>query len=250
MGDCVKHSVVLLKSQTQDDSYDERPNLEAIYINPVTYVFKNIPRLRAKLLNPHKYAGIILCAPRCVYAVNEALQKDPLPTCWRPLHNYALGKNTRNMAYYSLQNLPTMGVSACSAHNLCDLIRETFGPKRDLPFLLPCGNLASNTLHLRLVAQGFRVDSCECFESQCHPHFMNSMKQALKLKKLETIVFFSPASVKSGAEFIKKYSVSIEDRKLIAVGRQTQKAMLESGLKIHRLVESPLEESVVNAIIN
>jgi len=251
MGDRNKRPVILLKVPSSDDYYGSAlrsNNLDPIFIAPSHFVFKNLKQLQAKLMEPHKYAGIIFAAPRCVQAVNEALDKAPLPSCWRPLHNYSLGKNTHSSAWFTLQNLPTLGDHAVNANNLCDLIVETFGPKRDLPLLMPCGNGVGQTLRLRLVAQGFRVDACEVYESRSHPDFINHMRHALKFKRMETIVFFGPSSVRSSLEFFESYNVSLKDRKLIAVGSGTRKAMEDSGMQADGVVDAADVDHLIKII--
>ncbi|XP_022213391.2 uroporphyrinogen-III synthase [Drosophila obscura] len=251
MADRQKREVTLLKGHSADYECSQalrQNNLNPIYIPPSQVVMKNLDVLKAKLEEPHRYAGIIFSGTRSVQAVYQALGNGMMPSCWRALHNYALGGNTHSSAYMSLRNLPTLGDRAVSAHNLCDLIVETIGPKRDLPLLLPCGNEASNTLRVRLVAQGFRVDACEVYENQIHPNFKDDMKKALKSKHLETIVFYSLASVKSALEFFGKYKVSVSDRKLIAVGAAAQKAMMEAKLPVSAVVDSNSVDQLINAI--
>lgn len=141
-----------------------------------------------------------------------------------------------------------MGDHAVNANNLCDLIVETFGPKRDLPLLMPCGNGVGQTLRLRLVAQGFRVDACEVYESRSHPEFMEQMRHALKFKRMETIVFFGPSSVRSSQEFFGSYNVSLKDRKLIAVGGATRKAMEDAGLQVNAVVDPTNVDQLIMTI--
>ncbi|XP_017103875.2 uroporphyrinogen-III synthase [Drosophila bipectinata] len=251
MSERSKRSVILLKAPTADDLYGptmRNHNLDPIFIAPSHFVFKNLRMLRAKLMEPHKYAGIIFPAPRCVQAVHEALDRNPLPSCWRSLHNYSLGNRTHSSAWFTFQNLPTMGDHAANAHNLCDLIVETFGPKRDLPLLMPCGNGVGHTLRLRLVAQGFRVDACEVYESQSHPDFAEQMRHALKYKRMETIVFFGPSSVRCSLQFFEKYNVSLKDRKLIAVGAGTRKAMEDAGMEMDAVVDPTDLGQLIRAI--
>ncbi|KAH8271203.1 hypothetical protein KR018_001198 [Drosophila ironensis] len=251
MAENKKRSVVLLKAHSSDDLYGaamRRHNLDPIFITPSHIVFKNLKQLQTKLQEPHKYAGIIFPAPRSVQAVHDALEGNPLPNCWRPLHNYALGKSTHSSAWFTFQQLSTMGDHAINANNLCDLIVETFGPKRDLPLLMPCGTGACQTLRLRLVAQGFRVDACEVYESQSHPEFNERMRNALKYKRMETIVFFGPASVRSSRDFFEKFKVSYKDRKLIAVGPLTKKAMKVAGLQVDAELDVPNVDQLIRVI--
>ncbi|KAH8382890.1 hypothetical protein KR009_005720 [Drosophila setifemur] len=246
-----KRPVILLKAPSSDNFYGPKMrshNLDPIFITPSHFVFKNLKQLHSKLMEPHKYAGIIFPAPRCVQAVHEALNKAPLPSCWRPMHNYSLGKTTHSSVWFTFQNLATMGGHAVNANNLCDLIVETFGPKRDLPLLMPCGNGAGQTLRLRLVAQGFRVDACEVYETQSHPDFADRMRHALKFRRMETIVFFGPSSVRSSLEFFAKYDVSFKDRKLIAVGAGTRKAMEEAGMQVDAYSEASEVDKLIRSI--
>nr|AAM29241.1 AT11468p [Drosophila melanogaster] len=74
------------------------------------------------------------------------------------------------------------------------------------------------------------------------------MRHALKFKRMETIVFFGPSSVRSSLEFFGNYNVSLKDRKLIAVGSGTRKAMEESGIKADGVVNAADVDRLINII--
>lgn len=248
-------TVIVLKSESEtSDVYSELlegNGFRAVFVPTLAFGFKQLDELRNKLLQPEKYAGIIFTSPRCVEAVREAMQSKDLPGAWKMLHNYAVGEVTHNLALASLQQLFTQGKQTGNASNLADFIVETFDGNKALPFLLPCGNLRTDTLLSKLTEEGFILDACEVYETICHPEFNANFERALKQEEnIEYLAFFSPSGVNYTCDYLNKNNIQINDKKLVAIGPSTRRAMESRGLKVYRTAERPSVECLIKVLIN
>jgi len=250
----LKRTVIIFKSESDStDLYNEvlrEHSFNPIFIPTLSFGFKNLDKLEAKLRHPDNYAGIIFTSPRCIEAVCEALALQELPGGWKMLHNYSVGEVTHNLAMSSLQQLFTHGKQTGNARNLADFIIDTFDGSRDFPFLLPCGNLQQDTLLSKLISAGFHVDACEVYETKCSPNLKSSMDKALKEENIEFLCFFSPSGVNCTADYFKENNINLEQYKLIAIGPSTRKAIEEKGWKVFRTAERPTVDALVRVLIN
>ncbi|KAH8387946.1 hypothetical protein KR093_010407 [Drosophila rubida] len=249
-----QRTVIIFKSESEStDVYAETllgHNLQPVFVPTLSFGFKQLDQLRAKLLTPDKYAGIIFTSPRCVEAVAEALQLADLPAGWTLLHNYAVGEVTHNLALSTLQQLFTHGKQTGNARNLGDFIVDTFDGSRQLPLLLPCSNLATDTLLSKLLENGFCVDACEVYETKCNPQLAECMERALQAENIEFLAFFSPSGVKCAHDYFKAHNVALEQWKLVAIGPSTRRALEALGLKVFCTAERPTVEHLVKVLLN
>ncbi|XP_022211823.1 uroporphyrinogen-III synthase [Drosophila obscura] len=251
-----QRTVIIFKSESDStDVYAETllgHNFNPVFVPTLCFGFKNLQELGGKLQTPDKYAGIIFTSPRCVEAVNEALQLGELPGGWKLLHNYAVGEVTHNLALSTLQQLFTHGKQTGNARNLGEYIVDTFDGSRDLPLLLPCGNLATDTLLSKLAENGFCVDACEVYETKCSPQLGECVERALKEAgdSVEFLAFFSPSGVACAMEYFRAHNISLEPWKLVAIGPSTRRALESQGQKVYCTAERPTVEHLVKVLLN
>ncbi|KAH8380797.1 hypothetical protein KR009_000059 [Drosophila setifemur] len=251
-----QRTVIIFKSESESSEVYaetlEKHDFNPVFVPTLSFGFKNLVELRQKLQTPDKYAGIIFTSPRCVEAVAEALSLGPLPGGWKLLHNYAVGEVTHNMALSSLDQLFTHGKQAGNARALGEYIVETFDGSRDLPLLLPCGNLATDTLLSKLAENGFALDACEVYNTLCHPELAERIEHALEVfaDSLEFLAFFSPSGVNCAQEYFKSRSLSMDKWKLVAIGPSTRRALEGLGLKVYCTAERPTVEHLVKVLLN
>lgn len=250
-----RRTVLIFKSESDStDLYTaelEHNNFRAVFIPTLSFGFKNLDKLNAKLQHPDDYAGIIFTSPRCIEAVQQALEGRELKGAWKMLHNYAVGETTHALAHDMLNQLFTHGKQTGNARNLAEFIVDTFDGSRDMPFLLPCGNLASDTLLIRLQAAGFKVDATEVYETKCNPELADYMERVLQQEDyIEYMAFFSPSGVNCACEYFTKNNISLEPYKLIAIGPSTRRAMEQKGMKVFRTAEKPSVEYLIKVLIN
>ncbi|EDW86214.1 uncharacterized protein Dwil_GK16872 [Drosophila willistoni] len=249
-------TVIIFKSESEStEIYAETlnaHNFQPIFIPTLSFGFKNLDELQRKLQNPDKYAGIIFTSPRCVEAVSEALQLSELPGGWKLLHNYSVGEVTHNLALSTLQQLFTHGKQTGNARNLGDYIVDTFDGSRNLPMLLPCGNLATDTLLSKLAENGFSVDACEVYETKCNPQLGELLERALvqASDNIEYLAFFSPSGVNCVYEYFNTRQIPLDKWKLVAIGPSTRRAMEAMGMKVFCTAERPTVEHLVKVLLN
>lgn len=249
-----QRTVIIFKSESEStDVYaDElkRHFFHPIFVPTLSFGFKNLEKLHAKLQHPDDYEGIIFTSPRCVEAVCKALDKQEMPGGWKMLRNYAVGEVTHNMVHDHLQQLFTHGKQTGNARALAQFIIDTFDGSKDSPLLLPCSNLAQDTLNLMLREDGFRVDACEVYETKCNPDLTAKMDAALKEDNIEYMAFFSPSGVNCAYEYFKMKDTPVDKYRLVAIGPSTRRALENKGLKVYCTAERPTVEHLIRVLIN
>lgn len=106
----LEKSVLLLKTQTTDNSSDKYENLltendfNVKQGKTLVFNFKNLETLRNKLLSHTHYEGIIFSSPRCVQATYMASKhtKDIMKP-WQSKTNFVVGEATYADALGKLQ---------------------------------------------------------------------------------------------------------------------------------------------------
>lgn len=246
--------VLILKSESDSSeiyaSLLAENNFEAVFVPTLGFGFKNLEELRGKLLAPEKHSGLIFTSPRCVDAVQSALQDAPLPEQWKELHNYCVGEVTHNYIKSCLDGLNSLGKESGNANNLADYIKEQFEGNKSLPLLFPCGNLRTDALLVKLMDAGFLLDACEVYETIPHPDLAENLSAALKAENVEFIAFFSPSGVNCCYEYFTKNNVDLTNKKLIAIGPSTRKSMENKGLTVYRTAEKPSVEYLIKVLLN
>ncbi|KAH8300840.1 hypothetical protein KR018_012598 [Drosophila ironensis] len=251
-----QRTVIIFKSGSEtDELYAETLEQHAfrpVFVPTLSFGFKGLPELRQRLQTPDKYAGIVFTSPRCVEAVAESLEGRELPGGWKLLHNYAVGEVTHNLALTTLDQLFTHGKQTGNARALGDFIVETFDGSRDLPLLLPCGNLATDTLLSKLAENGFSLDACEVYNTLGHPQLSENIERAMEVHgdSLEFLAFFSPSGVNCAHEHFRRRELSMDRWKLVAIGPSTRRALEALGLRVYCTAERPTVEHLVKVLLN
>ncbi|XP_061393795.1 uroporphyrinogen-III synthase [Musca vetustissima] len=249
-----QRTVIIFKSESESTEVYaaelQRHFFHPIFVPTLSFGFKNLEKLHAKLQHPDDYEGIIFTSPRCVEAVIKALDKQELPGGWKMLRNFAVGEVTHNMAHDHLHQLFTHGKQTGNARALGQFIIETFDGDKEAPFLLPCSNLAQDTLSVMLRDEGFRIDACEVYETKCCPDLGEKMETALKADNIEFLAFFSPSGVNCAYEYFKAKDIPMDKYRLVAIGPSTRRALENKGLKVYCTAERPTVEHLIKVLIN
>ena len=247
-------TVIILKSESESsEEYADmlkQNKFNAIFVPTLGFGFKQMDILRAKLLAPENYTGLILTSPRTVDAVREALGDTPLPEEWKSLHNYSVGEVTHHLAMTTLDHLYTKGKETGNASNLADFIKENFDGNKALPFLFPCGNLRTDALLSKLLACGFVFEPVTSYETICHPDLAENLTKAMASDNVEYLAFFSPSGVNCTHEWFDKNNLSMSKKKLVAIGPSTRRAIESKGLTVYSTAEKPTVEFLVKVLIN
>lgn len=123
----MRNTVLLLKSQKTDEITDKYEQLlvkngyGVQQIKTLIFDYKNLPILAEKLNKPDDYSGIVLSSPRCVKAVQLALETRELNRRWLGNENFVVGEATFAAARECL-GLVCKGGETGNANNLAELI--------------------------------------------------------------------------------------------------------------------------------
>lgn len=252
-----ERSVLIFKSETEsNEEYAKelrQHHLNAVFVPVITFGFKSLENLYAKLQRPDDFAGLIFTSPRGVDAVIKSLQghdTQSLLSSWKMLHNYAVGEVTHNKALSELDQLFTHGKKSGNANNLADFIIETFDGSKSLPFLLPCSNVAQDTMYTRLTEYGFRVDPIEVYETKPNPELGEYLEKALQTPNLQYYAFFSPSGVNAVCDYFETKNLDLDKYLLVAIGPSTRRALEKRGHKVYCTAEKPTVEHLVKVLIN
>ncbi|XP_060525869.1 uroporphyrinogen-III synthase-like [Cylas formicarius] len=249
-----KNCVLLLKSTSSDgeDKYKKllhQNNFNVECVNTLTFQFKNISALSEKLKAPENYEGVLLSSPRCVSALQQASYNNVLDK-WKGKHNFAVGETTWKIALEQL-GLDCKGKDSGSAIKLTEVILKEKSQYKNL-FLLPHGNLATDTLTLELQKAGLVLDTIEIYDTLPNPNIEPELFNATDGFKCipEYIVFFSPSGVSTTISFIEMFKDNFGAIKFIAIGQTTKAALEQLNLTVYGVPKQPNPQELLNVILN
>lgn len=232
----VKNSVMLLKTQKNDDEIDKyeellkENNFRVLNLNTLIFKFHNLDNLAHKIKNTN-YHGFIFSSPRCVEAVYLALNEQKLDDLWKHKNNYAVGEATSKAALHKL-GIECKGKESGNAKNLAKVIMEEYTDD-GCPFLFPHGNLKTDTLKREFEGTLIKMDLVHVYDTLPNPNIENDIKEATDnyTKLSEFVVYFSPSGVHSSIDHLRNFS-ELNNVKFIAIGPVTEEAMEKENLKI------------------
>ncbi|XP_055379786.1 uroporphyrinogen-III synthase-like [Condylostylus longicornis] len=247
-------SVIILKSESEStEEYVEqlkKHKLNPVFVPTLGFAFRQLDVLKERLNDSEKYSGLILTSPRSVDAIREALGNAPIPEGWKKLHNYSVGEATHHLAMMNLNQLYTKGKETGTSGTLADYILENFEGDKKKPFLYPCGNMRTDTLLAKLLAVGFTFEPLTVYETVCHPDLDENLKNAMNTENVEYLAFFSPSGVDCTYEWFTKNNLSMEKKKLVAIGPSTRRAIQNKGLDVYKVAEKPTVECLIKVLID
>ncbi|KAF7279383.1 hypothetical protein GWI33_007325 [Rhynchophorus ferrugineus] len=252
----IKNSVLLFKSRNLDNSEDgyekilTENNFSVEIINPLGFEFKNLDVLKKKLETNDDYSGLIFTSPRCAEAVILASENDNFMDRWNDKNNFVVGEATYKIVLEKL-GLTCNGKDTGNALNLSLLIIQNKS-LYNKPFLFPCGNLKSDTLHSELSKEGLGVDDIEVYDVTSNPNIEKEIAEATNnfASMPEFVVFFSPSGFSNTIDIIKKASDRTEKLKFIAIGPTTERAILEQNFTVHGVAKQPKPNDILKVILN
>jgi uroporphyrinogen-III synthase len=247
-------SVLLFKSESEGpDKFLkilEENDFTARSINCLSFQFKNLEQLKAKLNHEDDYQGLILTSQRSVHALLKAtLEDENVMNKWTGKSNYSVGESTADLAQERLK-ISTRGRETGNAQSLAALIAADQGEQEPFkkPFLFPSGNLKQDVLEKSLKSSSIEVESVEVYETIANPNLAKSIEE-LDIK-LQFVVFFSPSGVKFTLPIFKSLAITTENLKFIAIGPSTKACLEENGLQCFKMCAKPSPDSLLDVLKN
>lgn len=238
--------VILFKCESEEyKKVFNECNLEAIFIEPLQFVFNNKEQLSEKLLQ-NEYHGLILTSPRAIEAVSKCW--DPMKfVIWNTKRIYTVGEASSHKIKLLL-GLESLGASAGNAENLTKIILND--NTHNSKFLFPCGNLSSETVPSKLEASGITVDPITVYETKENENLKSCLMELNSNIEPWCMVFFSP----SGCEYIHRqlqtFSNKLCNLPYFAIGNSTAHKIENLGVEIAGIAAKPEAQSLVESIQN
>ncbi|CAH1404310.1 unnamed protein product [Nezara viridula] len=246
---CKEKGALVFKSSFDEvnsstDPYIEK--LKELHINchPVKaldFEFCNLAELSEKLQNHDQYDGIIFSSPRCVAAVEMCVGDL---SQWKYNRAFVIGEKTAETVGIKLGLVPE-GQASGNASNLASYILNQPIKK---PLLLPCGDLAKETLGDILTQGNISLDKIVVYKTVPDPNLESSIRNILSSHKINFIVCFSPSSINFSLPLLKKCGINLSIVEWIAIGPSTENCLLKHKLKVGCVADKPTPESLAKAM--
>ncbi|XP_054011737.1 uroporphyrinogen-III synthase [Hylaeus anthracinus] len=219
------------------------------YLPTLRFEFVNSPDLRACLLSPYSYHGLILTSRRAAEAIVLASEEDDsiLPP-WSKLPVYCVGPATESFAKSHLSSEHCFGKEAGNAKELAEQIVASV-TKGSKPLLYPCSEIGRETIEKTLNENDIQVSKIVVYRTLPS----ETLEQDL-LKFIDNLprifVFFSPSTVEHIVALLKKKSYDMSMIKAVAIGPVTRQALFDAGLDSFATASKPDPVSLLEAISN
>ncbi|XP_038211530.1 uroporphyrinogen-III synthase-like [Zerene cesonia] len=236
--------VVLFKSLSEDykKAFSDH-NYEAIFVEPLEFVFINLQELSEKL-QQNDYDGIILTSPRAIEAVSKCWSPSKF-VIWNTKRVYTVGEAS-SRKIKQLLGLDALGETSGSAENLAKVMSSENAVSSK--FLYPCGNLRSEILPNVLQGAGITIDALTVYETKENEHLRESLIDLNNNINPCCMVFFSP----SGCEYIYRQLQTFNNKLSIlphfAIGNSTAHKIENLGVEIAGVAAKPKAESVIESV--
>jgi uroporphyrinogen-III synthase len=192
--------------------------------------------------------GLILTSPRAATAI--AMLKVQNPTCiepWLKLPTFCIGQATELITKEQIGLINILGSDSGNAKNLGDFIISTMKKKCQKPLLLPCSNIARDTILHMLSEENIDVKKIVVYKTKAHDCLEKALHAAL-IQLPYVLVFFSPSIVDYIILALCNEKSILEKYKIIAIGPVTEQALLNLGIKVHGVAEKPEPKALTEAI--
>ncbi|CAL7949504.1 unnamed protein product [Xylocopa violacea] len=216
-------------------------------LTTLCFEFVNISELRACLLSPTSYYGLILTSRRAVEAINHISKEDiNILQLWKTLPVYCVGPATESLAKSHLGSENCLGKETGNAKQLAELLVSSVA-KESMPLLYPCSEIGRDTIEKILSENSIRVDKKIVYRTLPSKSLEHDLLEFMdSVPKL--FVFFSPSTVEYVVGLLKKKSYDMRNVKAVAIGPVTRQALIDAGLKDFATANKPDPISLLKAI--
>lgn len=248
-------SIILCRSEASDDDYVESlKTFGFIYVAQVSlleFKYLNEEQLTDHLSDEH-FNGLVLLSPRCVTAVQNALQKSPenVRERWTKQVVFSIGDKTSAHCRQKLCMTPVMS-TATTSNELAEFITDYFNKDtvKTTRLLIPCSSISKPDLPEFLGKHGIEYKQIFVYETVASPASLGRLEDCILQSRTSTviIVFFSPSNVDAVIPLFRK---NYEKRLLFsAIGKTTAASMAERGIPIFFTSSRPDPSSLAASLI-
>lgn len=208
-------------------------------ISVLSFDFINLDELDKRLARSDCYAGIIFSSPRVVDAVRRCSKVSE----WKDKLAFAVGKKTAEDV--QRLGLKPLGEESGTGANLADYILKYPIEK---PLLMPCGNLATDTILNKLKGSGIEIERIVVYNTVTSVKLEENIRKVVEnCQNLNFVLYFSPSGVKATMPLLKKVGVDFSTIKFGAIGPTTE-AALQEFVKVSFLADRPTPQHFASAL--
>ncbi|XP_050682491.1 uroporphyrinogen-III synthase-like [Leptidea sinapis] len=236
--------VVLFKSTSEDyRKVCEDNNYEAIFVEPLEFIFINLQELCEKL-KLADYHGIILTSPRAVEAISKCWSPSKY-NIWNSKRIYTVGEASGHKIKLML-GLESLGLETGNAENLAKLITsENPVPSK---FLFPCGNLRSEVLPNILKRSGIEVDPLTVYETKENNSLRENLMDLNNNVNPCCMVFFSPSGCEYVYRQLQTFNNKLSNLPHFAIGNSTAHKIENLGVEIAGVASRPRADTLIETV--
>lgn len=191
------------------------------------------------------FLGLILTSPRSVTAIK--LVSTSLES-WKQLTSFCIGQATESAAQNQIGLTKILGTESGNSKNLANYILNTL-EKSSRPLLLPCSDIARDTLSKTLNDGGLKVQKVVVYKTKSNEHLKDLLSKCM-LKKPDVIVFFSPSTVNYVLNVLENDKTMFGSFQIVAIGPVTEQALLDTGIKVTATLDKPDTKSLLDTVNN
>lgn len=215
----------------------------------LAFEFCSLDKVRCFIDNIENYSGLIFTSKRAISAFQNTITDEELCKIRNldGFRTYVVGRTSEDCL--KQLGLSSVGADTGNAQELAGLIiNEQSTATKPLMFL--CGNLARETIPLRLTERSIPNECISCYKTVPDEKFEEALSSYLKKHYPDVIVFFSP----SGAEFylnkMKTLLPCFEKIKILCIGDYTREAVEKLGQRVDGVAGKPSPDGLFAALEN
>ncbi|XP_001599706.1 uroporphyrinogen-III synthase [Nasonia vitripennis] len=212
------------------------------------FEFINLDDLRNTLLDSESYNGLILTSPRAAAAIAMTKMQNPFSLePWLEKTTFCIGQATEFVAKEQVGLTNIFGSDSGNAKNLANFIVHTMKEKCKKPLLLPCSDIARDTIPQILLNNKIEVKKIVVYKTKAHHFLAEALNEALN-QSPHVLVFYSPSIVDNMLNALSNNKTIFENFKIIAIGPVTEEALENAGIKVDGVAEKPEPTSLTEVI--
>ena len=166
---------------------------------------------------------------------------------WLEKPTFCIGQATEFVVKEQIGLVNILGSDTGNAKNLASFIINTMKDHCEKPLLLPCSDIARDTIPKMLLEEKMEVKKVIVYKTKAHECLKEALNVALE-KSPDILVFFSPSIVDNMISALDNEKDVFKKLKIIAIGSVTEQALLDVGITIHGVAQKPEPKALTEVI--
>ena len=189
------------------------------------------------MTSPRAATAISLSREKYPFTIDHLLKK---PT-------FCVGHATASIAKNQVGLHNILGTDSGNSKNLAHFIADTLNDNFMKPLLLPCSDIAQNTISQILAEKGWSVEKLVVYKTKANNNLKDALEKAL-LKEPNVLVFYSPSVIENMVISLNNDPSNFRKFENIAIGPVTEQALLSFGINVNGTLEKPEPQALLQVI--